>query len=40
MDDEMTNVRKYTGQAAEEVERMNEDFKRWTPEPLDRSSTS
>lgn len=28
MDDEMTNVRKYTGQAAEEVERMNEDFKR------------
>lgn len=27
MDDEMTNVRKYTGQAAEEVERMNEDFK-------------
>lgn len=26
MDDEMTNVRKYTGQAAEEVERMNEDF--------------
>lgn len=28
MDDEMTNVRKYTGQAADEVERMNEDFKR------------
>lgn len=28
MDDEMTNVRKYTGQAAEEVERMNEDFKK------------
>ena len=27
MDDEMTNVRKYTGQTAEEVERMNEDFK-------------
>lgn len=27
MDDEMTNVRKYTGQAADEVERMNEDFK-------------
>lgn len=27
MDDEMTNVRKYTGQAAEEVERMNEDFR-------------
>ena len=26
MDDEMTNVRKYTGQAADEVERMNEDF--------------
>lgn len=28
MDDEMTNVRKYTGQAAEEVERMNEDIKK------------
>ena len=28
MDDEMNNVRKYTGQAAEEVERMNEDFKK------------
>lgn len=28
MDDEMTNVRKYTGQAAEEVEHMNEDFKK------------
>lgn len=28
MDDEMTNVRKYTGQAAEEVERTNEDFKK------------
>lgn len=28
MDDEMTNVRKYTGQAADEVERMNEDFKK------------
>ena len=28
MDDEMTNVRKYTGQTADEVERMNEDFKR------------
>lgn len=28
MDDEMTNVRKYTGQSAEEVERMNEDFKK------------
>lgn len=28
MDDEMTNVRKYTGQAAEEVERMNGDFKK------------
>lgn len=28
MDDEMTNVRKYTGQAAEEVERMSEDFKK------------
>lgn len=28
MDDEMTNVQKYTGQAAEEVERMNEDFKK------------
>lgn len=28
MDDEMTNVRKYTGQTAEEVERMNEDFKK------------
>lgn len=28
MDDEMTNVRKYTGQAAEEVERMNKDFKK------------
>lgn len=28
MDDEMTNVRKYTGQAAEEVERMNEDFRK------------
>lgn len=28
MDDEMTNARKYTGQAAEEVERMNEDFKK------------
>lgn len=27
MDDEMTNVRKYTGKAADEVERMNEDFK-------------
>ena len=28
MDDEMSNVRKYTGQAADEVERMNEDFKK------------
>lgn len=28
MDDEMTNVRKYTGQTAEEVERLNEDFKK------------
>ena len=28
MDEEMTNVRKYTGQTADEVERMNEDFKR------------
>lgn len=28
MDDEMTNVRKYTGQAVDEVERMNEDFKK------------
>lgn len=28
MDDEMNNVRKYTGQAADEVERMNEDFKK------------
>lgn len=28
MDDEMTNVRKYTGQAADEVERMNEDFQK------------
>ena len=28
MDDEMTKVRKYTGQAADEVERMNEDFKK------------
>lgn len=28
MDDEMTNVRKYTGQASDEVERMNEDFKK------------
>lgn len=28
MDDEMTNVRKYTGLAADEVERMNEDFKK------------
>ena len=28
MDDEMTNVRKYTGQTADEVERMNEDFKK------------
>lgn len=28
MNDEMTNVRKYTGQTAEEVERMNEDFKK------------
>ena len=28
MDDEMTNVRKYTGQAADEVERMNEDLKK------------
>ena len=28
MDDEMTNVRKYTGQTAGEVERMNEDFKK------------
>ena len=27
MDQEMANVRKYTGQASEEVERMNEDFK-------------
>ena len=27
MEQEMANVRKYTGQAAEEVERMNEDFK-------------
>ena len=27
MDEEMTNVRKYTGQTADEVERMNEDFK-------------
>ena len=28
MDEEMTNVRKYTGQTADEVERMNEDFKK------------
>ena len=28
MDQAMANVRKYTGQTAEEVERMNEDFKR------------
>ena len=28
MDDEMTNVRKYTGQAVDEVERMNEDFQK------------
>lgn len=28
MDDEMTNVRKYTGQTADEVERMNDDFKK------------
>ena len=28
MEQEMANVRKYTGQTAEEVERMNEDFKR------------
>lgn len=28
MDEEMTNVRKYTGQNADEVERMNEDFKK------------
>ncbi|HAT62245.1 MAG TPA: phage tail tape measure protein [Prevotella sp.] len=27
MDQEMTNVRKYTGQSAQEIERMNEDFK-------------
>lgn len=28
MDEEMTNVRKYTGQTADEVVRMNEDFKK------------
>ena len=28
MDEEMTNVRKYTGQTADEGERMNEDFKK------------
>ena len=28
MDQEMANVRKYTGQSADEVERMNEDFKK------------
>ena len=28
MDEEMTNVRKYTGQTADEVERINEDFKK------------
>ena len=28
MDEEMTNVRKYTGQTSDEVERMNEDFKK------------
>lgn len=28
MDEAMTSVRKYTGQAADEVERMNEDFKK------------
>lgn len=28
MDEEMTNVRKYTGQTADEVGRMNEDFKK------------
>ncbi len=28
MEQEMANVRKYTGQSAEEVERMNEDFKK------------
>lgn len=28
MDEEMTNVRKYTGQTADEVERMDEDFKK------------
>lgn len=28
MDETMTNVRKYTGQTADEVERMNEDFKK------------
>ena len=28
MDEEMNNVRKYTGQTADEVERMNEDFKK------------
>lgn len=28
MDEEMTNVRKYTGQTADEVERMNADFKK------------
>lgn len=28
MDEEMTNVRKYTGQTADEVERMNDDFKK------------
>jgi len=29
MEQEMANVRKYTGQSMEEVERMNDDFKKW-----------
>lgn len=40
MDDEMTNVRKYTGQAAEEVERMNEDFKKMDTRTPRQSSTN
>lgn len=36
----MTNVRKYTGQTADEVERMNEDFKKWIHELLARNSTN
>lgn len=40
MDEEMTNVRKYTGQTADEVERMNEDFKKWIHELLARNSTN